>query len=338
MSDPAAGSARHRNRRSWLLAGVATAIVGVVVLVLVWTGGDGGRSPNVLPADARRVNLPVPSGHATDLVVHDGDTVIGSSEIEAVPGRPVRFCDPGAAVGIVADRAYHPCPGITVVGVDLTRLAKRFTQGGIGHGSATLVGVYRKGTLTVTAQGPPAPDRDRYRSQYIPCRPPAGGWAPITQTLGVGNPYLGIRLLPAQRYGAHHPQFAVKVAALRASPTAVVAYVLSAGGAATTRIRAALSPTYPNDLCVATSRFTRSQVIQAQAALRAKTTFVSGGPSLYAWDELGSGDDLGPDAQLCVTFDVPIMSAGLAKYIDVQPAGIIEVTTFLRPVASLHRR
>lgn len=323
--------APRRHAAWWAIVAVAAVVTGGAVILVVTTSDSSSRSspPTSL---ARFVDRPVPSGQAAGLVVHDGDTVVGDSGIEAAPGRPVRFCDPYASV-ITESRA--PCPGVEVVGVDLHRLSNRRTIHGTAYGDVTLTGVYRNGKLTVTSQGPPGPDPDRYRSQYIPCKPPSGGWVARTPTLGLGNPYVDINLFPAVRYQRSHPGAMLKLGALRASPSVAVAYVITPGDPS--RVRKALSPRYPKALCVIRSRFTKEQLIESLAALKARTTVLTGGSSLYAWDALGEGNAVGPDGQLCITFDVPLMSADLAGFIDSQPTGIISMRTFLRPVASLDR-
>jgi hypothetical protein len=116
-----------------------------------------------------------------DEVVRDGDRVAGSGQVVALPGRPVQFCAPFGTPRILPEPVPSPCPvAVTVTGLDLNRLTDRRERDGAVWGRALVEGVYRAGTLTVTAQHEePAADlkaesasaRDR-----LPCPEPPGGW------------------------------------------------------------------------------------------------------------------------------------------------------------------
>jgi hypothetical protein len=136
-------------------------------------------------------------------VLRDGDAAQAAGIVVARSGQPTEFCpdmpQPVAALGPMrpaAPRSLPPCNGmgITVVGVDLSRLADRYTSAGTTSGQTTLRGVYRGGVLRVTAQSaPPLPSGGPDLPAFLrepPCAPPAGGWRGRIDTNAV-YAYLG---------------------------------------------------------------------------------------------------------------------------------------------------
>ena len=161
-------------RGGWWLplvaAGAVVTVAAGVAVVLNTRGGDQ-QPAAASPTGAR------PGG---DQVVRDGDRVTGRGQVVALPGRPVQLCAPYATILIYPEPVPAPCRvAVTVTGLDLDRLSHRRERDGAVWGSTRVEGVYRAGTLTVTAQRDDRPgpvtdvlaDRDR-----IPCPEPAGGW------------------------------------------------------------------------------------------------------------------------------------------------------------------
>jgi hypothetical protein len=157
----------------WLPLVAAGAVVTVAAGVAVVLNARGGDQQ---PAAAR----PAGSHTGGDEVVRDGDRVTGRGQVVALPGRPVQLCAPYATISIYPEPVPSPCrAAVTVTGLDLDRLSHRRERGGAVWGSVRVEGVYRAGTLTVTAQHEDRPgpvtdvlaDHDR-----IPCPEPTGGW------------------------------------------------------------------------------------------------------------------------------------------------------------------
>jgi hypothetical protein len=173
--------------RRWVPVIVAGAVLGIAGATFAVVG----RSSPDEPAGPTAVSGPAtPSATATmapvrpeDLVVRDGAEVEASGTVVSTPGKPDRFCAPQQDTGFrrPGEEGQPACTfGITVVGVDLDALTDAGTAGAARFGRARLRGVYRAGTLTVSAQAPPtarpAPTIDR----ETPCPPPPGGWQPGT--------------------------------------------------------------------------------------------------------------------------------------------------------------
>lgn len=162
---------------------VAAALVAAFGLIACASRGAGPGRPPLTSAP--------PSGgtEAASLVLRDGDTAQAAGIVVARSGQPTEFCpdmpQPVAALGPTrpaAPRGLPPCNGlgITVVGVDLSRLADRYTSAGTTTGQATLRRVYRGGVMRVTAQSaPPVPSGGPDLPAFLrepPCAPPTGGW------------------------------------------------------------------------------------------------------------------------------------------------------------------
>lgn len=253
------------------------------------------------------------SGHAGNLVVHDGDAVSGQGEVIAVAGQPVQFCAPRA---MPAPATIESCPvGVHVTGVNLGRLTHRRSSAGRVTGLAGLAGTYRQGTLKVTVQSsyvaPPATTRT---GPQPPCAAPSGGW-----------PTKPVDLAPVQAYAIDHPAAIVESAILRPAKTEAVAFVLTAGDPAP--VRAALAPTLGAALCVARSRYTRTQLDRARAAMQALPRVPALNAVVLGTDALTAGGQ--PD----VPVTVPVVSPALAEATDAQPAGLVRLTAWLSPTS-----
>jgi hypothetical protein len=288
---------------------VAAAAVVVIVLAAVIVVSVVGGSP----AKRSTAERSVLSGHATDLVVHAGDTISGQGEVVAIPGRPVRFCAP---VATPEAQTIETCAvGIDVTGVNLGRLTHRRASAGRVSGLAGLAGTYRQGTLKVTVQSSyVAPPGTTLIGRQPPCAAPNGGW-PTTR----------VELAPVQAYAVSHPGVIVESAILRPTKDEQVAYVLTAGDPAPVRI--ALAPALGSGLCVARSRYSAAQLDRTKAAMQALPRI----PALNAIT-LGTGS-LTKAGQPEILLDVAMVSAALAGAVDAQPAGLVRLTAWLSPTS-----
>jgi hypothetical protein len=154
---------------------VVTVAAGVTVVLNIRGGGDGERDP----AAAGRTTPPAGSPASSAQVVRDGDRVSGSAQIVARSGRPVQLCAPYATLSSYPEPVPAPCRvAVTATGLDLDRLTRRQERDGVVWGSATVEGVYRAGTLTVTRQldDRPRPVPDVVTEDRVPCPEPPGGW------------------------------------------------------------------------------------------------------------------------------------------------------------------
>ena len=336
---------RPRGDRRWLAsAAAAVVILSLAGGVLAFQPGHQDHvDPSRLPASvARQLSQPVPSGQAHTLIFGNGDVVEGAGEIQATGGKPVRFC---SSVGppISTDKVGAPggsnrqppfCFGVNARGVDLSRLTGRFTQNGTTYGAAVLRGVYRNGTLSVTAQGPSSrtggSDSKYAGLDSIPCSPPVGGWA-IAQPApspGISNPYIDFK--PAARYRDAHPGTILKFENIPVSKDQAVALIVTTSNPAT--VQAALNPYYRNALCVVRSRYSQAQLTQTIANLTPLEDANGSQGSLTDITSFGNGEaSFAPDGQLCVTISTAIMTKHVAAVIDAQEPGIVQVSTFLRP-------
>ena len=284
-------------------AAAAAVVLVIATVILLVHGGKDTFTPGAGP---------VPSGHARDLVVHEGDTVRASGVVRAVPGRAVRLCAP-----VPATAGQPICPGVDVTGLDLGRLSDRAVQDGVVTGSATVVGKYRNRTIEVSRQTPPTTVEPG--EPQPPCAAPADGW-PHGRDLDLGA---------ALRYQQSHRGKVVEVAVLRPSSTQAVAYVLTAGDP--NPAGRALEPTYGARLCVFRSRYTTGQLDAARSAMRATASDAAGDPLIVPYDVGGIG--LAGDAQVCTPAGVAIVTDALARTVDAQPDGLVQLAVWLRPVS-----
>ncbi|HZC51270.1 MAG TPA: hypothetical protein VE441_02050 [Mycobacterium sp.] len=183
---------RLRSRR-WRRAAPVIASAAAVLLVA------GGVL--IVRAVTDHKGNPPASGIAT-LILRNGDTAEATGSVVAETGRPVRFCpylaqalDGEAAApsaGVPQQDAACGHLGVTVTGVDLTKLSNRHNSSGIITGYATLRGVYRDGTLRVTAQSvptfaaPPGLDLPDFLKK-TPCAAPPGGWKGRPNNTAIGS-------------------------------------------------------------------------------------------------------------------------------------------------------
>jgi hypothetical protein len=159
------------------------AAVGIVIAAVVSGCGDASTTP---PIGERWT----PRSPASDLIVHDGDTVEVTGRVIAAPGQPVVFCPPRASTRDPQVPVVRPgetptpveppaptCPAalaVTVSGVDLHRLSHPETAQGTRIGWATLRGIWHDRSIDVTEQT--APKQPTPRPDDVPCPAPTTGW------------------------------------------------------------------------------------------------------------------------------------------------------------------
>lgn len=285
----------------------ATAVVGVVgvvaVLVAVRSGSVAGSAGRPVPAADRAAPL------------QDGNRVVASGVVVSVPGRPVRLCSPVAVAAIGSTGAGPPpayCDyGVDVTGVDLGALQDRREVGGAVDGSAELHGVLRARVLVVDRQGPPTYPAQSPPAISPPCAQPVGGWARD------GDP----DSQPASDYQVAHPGAVVTLALSRPTPGAALVLVLTAGDPEP--VRAALSATYrPDQLCVAMSRFSRSEIDSAQRDPTLDITAATGVDQ--------HGESVGADGQPVVVVHATLLTPELAAAVARHPAGLHVIDAWLQ--------
>jgi hypothetical protein len=314
-------STARRPRLPVVLTTAAAVVVVLAVAAAVVVIRSRSHAPTQ-PASGSSPNTAY-SPDTSRLVLHDGDTVTASGDVLSLPGKPVRFCDPNVAVATVATgpNASFACgPSIVVSGVDLTKLSRRRELRGQVSGEATLTGVYRNQTITVTQQRPyvrrSSPDLS---PDHPPCSAPPGGWPR-------GSRDENLPFGAVSRYKRAHPGAIVMDAMLRASAYQVLVYVLTSGEPAP--VRDALAPKYGKRLCVVRSQYTHDQI---RAAYRLVTSAMHGGAALTS-PTIAGGPGLNPsDEQPMLDAEVPLLSQSFADAIDAQPAGLVQVNVWLAP-------
>lgn len=309
MTDSAAA-----RRTAWPVFAAAV-IVALAVGVTLLVGRDSGRDPFSLASSAT-----IPSGHAHDAVVHDGDSVRGQGTVVAPAGGPVRFCAPVAAGSAAhAGSAWFvavDCPvSIRATGVDLSQLTRTRRVGGTVVGSAALTGTYRDGTLHVTHQSAYVEQPGLFGDEP-PCPAPENGWPDAK-----GDPDLSA----VSRYRAAHPGSIEIAGLLRPSRKAVVVYVVTATDP--NPVGDALTGRYGERLCVVRGRYSPTQLARARQAVTAR---IGAGPRLTT-PFGGGGPTLTKTGEVKIDAGVPIIDDAFASVVDAQPAGLVQVDVWLRP-------
>jgi hypothetical protein len=303
--DGTGGTGPGSDGRTWIPFAAAGAVVLVIVATTVLLN-LGGRSDGFDLA----TSATIPSGHAADAVIHDGDTVRGSGVVVAARGQPVRFCAPvvTADSGLSAQCRLS----VPVTGVDVQALSSRHTAGSTISGLATLTGTYRDGRIAVTEQKPFRTPRVVLNQDQPPCHEPDGGWPS-----GAADPSAAVR------YQRAHPGSIEIVALLHPSARQTVIYVVTNGDPTT--VGSALDAKYGDRLCAVAGKYTPEQLRAATSAVTSEV-----GSGLTKPDTAGAAtvDRYG---RVLVPADVPMVSAAFAKLVDAQPAGLVQLTVWLRP-------
>ncbi len=283
---------------TWLPFAAAGALVVLVIIVTVVLN-SGGPSDNF----DLRTSATIPSGHASAAVLHDGDMVRGSGKVFVPPGGPVRLCGP-VAVGV--DDAQS-CP----VSVALTGAATSELRPGR---EVTITGVYQGDSIAVTSVSKyvPPPAHVQFHDD-VPCTAPDGGW-----------PDGRVDISTVYRYRQAHPGDVLLTTVLHPTRSAQVAYVVTAGDP--TDAGTALTKTYGKRLCVVQSPFSAQQIAGAETALKTHL-----GPGLSTIDETAAAA-IDSHGNVFIGARVPIVSDALAKVVDAQPAKLVQLTVWLRPV------
>ncbi|HEY6747371.1 MAG TPA: hypothetical protein VI357_16845 [Mycobacteriales bacterium] len=269
--DPDPAALTRPGRWRWQPLAAAAAVVAVAAGALGVAAAQRPAEPPSPAAPAATTPAPVGTPAPADTVVRDGDQVRGQGLIVAVPGRPVRFCTPEQPqmnpAPVPLDGPPDYCPvGVTLVGADLDRLPDRRERSGTVWGTAEITGVYRAGTVTVTAQGIRPNDPGKGFAPALPadCPAPAGGWprGEVQSLPGIGK---------AGQYVAAHPDLFGSLSIAYPEPTpsgAIGTQVLVIGttgdiGEATRAIRRF----YAGSLCVRPVEHSRAQMLAARAVL-----------------------------------------------------------------------
>jgi hypothetical protein len=274
-------------------------------------GAVTSPSPGTGPQGARQG----PTDYS-GLILRPGDQVRVSGRVVAVPHGPVRLCAP-VPVPAAADEDPDTCSiGIRADGIDLSRVQLRTVEQGTVSGYAAVRATYQGDRLRVTWQGrwhrpaePPLLDRP-------PCPAPNGGWG--TASVG-GNLYFG----PVSRYARTHPGAIVDMALMRPGKRQVIALVLTSGDPRP--VTAALAQSYPRQLCVVRSRFTRAEL---RHALR-----VFDIPQWQATParEWAVGESWTRRGQVYVDVDLLRVTPAVASAASGLRPGLLSLHPFLRP-------
>lgn len=300
-----------------------TAALGIGVVAAAVT--SPGHKPSTHPESSATVRTassgPTPiagpsqqARPAGSLILHNGETARASGEVMAKAGKPTLFCPPFGQPLDLIGRSPYPCPAAVVVnGVDLSKLTRRFEEQGVTIGGATLTGIYRNNTLTVTTQGPATPATFQDLTNP-PCPAPAGGWSPGGAT----------RYAPAYAaYVTAHPGLVILGAYYSPSPGRHVFFILVDGDPVP--VRAKLAQAWGKDQCVVRSRFTREQIAAAYRIIGSQHGSIQNTAYMY-------GETLLPTGQITVDADVPILTASFVAALSAQPSGLITTKAWLVPV------
>jgi hypothetical protein len=294
------GVTPRREQGSTVVPIAAAAVLALIVIVITVLLSSGGSDDGF----DLRTSATIPSGHAADAVIHDGDTVRGSGAVVVGRGGKALFCPPVASI------EGQTCPlGIALTGSAAHKL--------VGMHSATITGTYHvhpgQRSIAVTDVKPFDDRRSHLVGRdVVPCTAPDGGW-----------PRGEVDMSAADSYKTNHPRDIVLVAILRPSPTSAVAYVVTAGDprAAGT----ALTKVYGQRVCVVQSPFSVQQI---DAAKRLITAHV--GRSITDVNS-GGGPTIDSHGNVEIEAQVPIIDASFARLVDAQPAGLVQLTVWLRP-------
>ncbi|GAA0210088.1 hypothetical protein GCM10010492_04840 [Saccharothrix mutabilis subsp. mutabilis] len=206
-----------------VFAGAAVVVAGAVYAV---ASSPSGPPVVAAPTDAAAFATAPPAPDLDRLVVAEGDAVRATGRVEALPGRPPRFCAPAPVSG---GGAAREC----VFGVGITGL-EPVPDGAL----VALTGVWRSGALAVTARDTPAV-RPEVEAVPLPCAPPASGWR---------SPGTADRAALQRYVTEEHPErFRMPSVAYPASAEVVVVEVVKGD---VTAAGNALRSRYAGNLCV----------------------------------------------------------------------------------------
>jgi hypothetical protein len=252
---------------------------------------------------------------ATAVASASASPVVGGSGIVvAYSTQDVRFCNGPATLAL---RPGPPRCGdaIHVTGVDLSRLEGRVSRHGTTWGRAYLAGTFANGTLTVVRQGPPKPAVSSGPFlRHPPCAAPRSGWAGGPSSVSAN------RALDA--YRARFPADVVSVAIFHLGSGVRVVTIASTNPA---RTRAILGPPFRRRLCVVRSRYRATVVRRTKASLTALLR-------RRRYQLTGVGLTVSEQGQPRVLVEALVETSGLRRVVAAEPAGLVEIVPWLRPV------
>jgi hypothetical protein len=290
------GTAPRRQVGTVAPVAAAAVIVVVIVGVIVLLNAGGTSDGFDLSTSAT-----IPSGHASAAVIHDGQTVTGAGPVVHRRGGETLFCPPVATV------EGQPCPlGIRLTGPRLHDIG--------GLRNATITGVYHGASIAVTAAKPLPARPSSLGHDDVPCAAPDNGW-----------PNGAVDLTAAENYRQAHARDVVLVAILHPSSTAAVAYVVTSGDPSAAGN--ALTKVYGNRLCVVRSPFSTAQLGAAKRLVDAHI-----GTAITDVNN-GGGPTIDSHGRVQIRAAVPIVDRSFADLVDAQPAGIIQLSVWLRPAS-----
>lgn len=275
-----------------------------ITAILVLAVGTGGCGRAVQGSGAR----PAPA-------VSRGRNVGATGLVVAHSARHVTFC--GGAIATSDVVGLPNCVGIPVVGVNLSALSGRQSIHGAIWGSAYLAGVFSRGVLHVTEQAAPKPPGNGPHLIDPPCAVPVGGWASSPQI----NASTGA-------VAAYRRQFPSDITSLAVFRPRTKTWVLTIASSSPKRTMARLAPAYRGRLCVVRSQYALSRVRAATAAAHALLS-----RRFALFPVTGVGRIVGSDGQTVVEIEVLYPTAALRRALATQPAGLVKVASWLRPVS-----
>jgi len=246
------------------------------------------------------------------------ELVGGSGIVVAYSARDVRFCDGPVTLAL---RPGPPRCGaaIRVRGVDLSRLTNRTSRHGRSWGLAYLAGTFSDGTLSVVRQAPPRPATSA--GPFLrnpPCAAPRGGWAR-------GRPSESAR----GAFDAYRARYPGDVASGAMFHPASGVSVLTVASTNPARTRAVLGVPWRGRLCVVRSRYSPAVVRRVEASLAALLR------SAHDRYELtGVGLSVTTQGQPRVVVEALVETPALREVVSSEPAGLVEIVPWLRPVRS----
>lgn len=285
-------------RSRWRFFSLVVVLVIVTSSVSIWMGF--ARHDSSKAATLTR--------NASASTVQPAERVAATGTVIASRTAGVHFCLS------ISDLMFNEPPsctvGVRVVGVDFSRLAFRSTVKGVRSGNAYLAGFLGDGTLHVTKQGPPRYANDSPDLRRPPCATPSGGWIDST----VNPPTDAVN-----QYRSRHRWDLTGDAFFRPTADSVVEVLASTHPARTDR---ELGPSYPRQLCVIRSRYTKSQVNDALALVMKMNAHRF---AIYSF-----GHSVGPHGQqqivVSTLMDTPALRAALSS----APAGLIHIDPWLK--------
>lgn len=258
------------------------------------TAPSGPSAPVATPS-------PRPTADLSGLVVTDGAFVSATGRVRESGGNHFVICGPAASLQGLDPAA---CWGVPITGVDGSALPGWSGQQQ-SSSPVTVFGTWSGGTIKVSRFTPPVVQSPT--PPAVPCQPPDGGWPDNS-----GDEQSG-RLLAAEVLG--HPELYSGVWTLNTAepghPLSLVTTVGTVGELDS--VRGKLARIFPQNLCVVSVEFSRTQLKQLETRLADQSERQNWFPSA---DTVMDRVTLG---LLFVDADVASILAGDAEMLNVQP-------------------